>query len=158
MDKSFNRTGVLLFLFFPFFNPMAFKYIPSLTGVYDAIQVWKLIAIILVIIIYFLRGTFSVPVLLVLLFEILSVVTSLINGVYDNKVFTNLFLIVGISMLTELAIQNNKEKAIQILTGIMLLLATINCVLCIIRIKRCGNIISSRMWLYYHPFGKNRLV
>lgn len=44
---------------------MAFKYIPSLTGVYDAIQVWKLIAIILVIIIYFLRGTFSVPVLFV---------------------------------------------------------------------------------------------
>ncbi|MCD7790729.1 MAG: O-antigen ligase family protein [Bacteroides thetaiotaomicron] len=132
MDKYFSRTGFLVFLFLPFFNPMAFKYIPALTGVYDAIQVWKLIAIILVIIIYFLRGTFSVPVLLVLLFEIISVVTSLINGVYDNKVFTNFFLVIGISMLTELAIQNNKEKTIQILTDIMLLLATINCVLCIV--------------------------
>lgn len=131
MDKYFTKTGFLIFLYLPFFNPMAFKYIPALTVVYDAIQGWKLIAIILVIIIYFLRGTFSVPVLLVLLFETLSVVTSLINGIYDNKVFTNFLLIVGISMLTELAIKNNKEKTIQILTDIMLLLAAVNCVICI---------------------------
>ena len=131
MSKYFDRSWFLFLILFPFFNPNALKYIQGLTLLYDFIQVWKLMAIFIIIYFYLCKRRISSVVMFIIIFESLSVTTSLINGIYNSKVFTNALLAIGISMFTELAIRNNFEKFCLVSMYIFGILAIINWLLCI---------------------------
>lgn len=131
MTKCFNSPFCMFLLIFPFFNPTSLKYIPGLVMVYDVIQIWKLCAIVVIIIIYFSRRHISAPIALILCWVFIMIFTSLANNVHDSKIFTNALLFAGISMLTELAVKNDFYRFAKMQLIILLVLAAINFALCI---------------------------
>lgn len=107
MENMSKNSGIrpwLPFLIFPFFNPTGLKYIPGLNMLYDGIQTWKLCACIIIWIIYLKRNRVSKFWLLCFSFQGVLITTSLINGVYDSKIITNMLIATSLVMMTELCV------------------------------------------------------
>lgn len=105
MENVSKKSGIrpwLPFLIFPFFNPTGLKYISGLKILYDGIQTWKLCACIIIWIIYLRRNRVSKFWLLCLSFQVALIITSLINGVYDSKIITNMLIATSLVMMTEI--------------------------------------------------------
>lgn len=130
MSKYYNNKFFLFLLIFPFFNPMSFKYIPSLVALYDAVQVWKLVAILVIMVSYCMRKKFSPVVGIVCAYSLLSVIMSLANGVAESKIFTNALLYIGISMLTEIAVNVNFKQFFKVFFAITLFFCAVNVIMC----------------------------
>lgn len=104
MENVLKKRGIrqwLPFLIFPFFNPTGLKYIPGFKILYDGVQIWKLFACIMIWIIYFKRDRVSKFWLLCFSFQGILIITSLINGVYDSKIITNMLIATSLVMMTE---------------------------------------------------------
>lgn len=132
MKKLYSTFSFWFVILFPFFNPTSLKYIPTLNGVYDLIQVWKLLVIVFIIAIYIMGRRISLPIILICLLQIISITTSLLNGISDTKIYTNALLAIGFSIITEIAILNDFNKYIKTLFGILISIMSINCLLCLI--------------------------
>lgn len=126
MSKYFNNKFFLAFLIIPFFNPSSLQYIPNTLQLYNVVQLWKLIVILLIILAYLLRRRLSTIVGLIILFECYAIGISWINGIFDIKVITNALIAIAISMLTELAIKNNLELFLKTICSILIILVVIN--------------------------------
>lgn len=132
MSKYYNNKLFLFFIIFPFFNPTALKYIPALSGIYDIIQVWKLLSILVIIVSYFLRRKVSTVIGLIILFEVASMATSFANGVFYSKIITDALLYVGISMLTEIALYVNFKRFYKMFFANAFWFGVANFVLCLL--------------------------
>lgn len=132
MKKVYNKSKFWFFLLFPFFNPVALKYIPLFTDIYNIIQIWKLLSCVIIFSVYFSRRRISAPISLILLFYMISIVTSAMNGVFDSKVYTNALMGVSMAMAAELAVKTDFTKYIRTLFRILLFLVSINCFLSIV--------------------------
>lgn len=132
MSKYFKKKSFLFFLIFPYFNPLALKYIPKLNILYNVIQGWKLIAIICILIAYLLRGRISSVIGMIIILEVISILSSLFNGVYELKVFSNAVIAISMAMLTEIAIKINFKKFCDVYFQIIATLLIINFIFCII--------------------------
>lgn len=132
MKKIMTNGYWLFFLMFPFFNPNALRYIPELTLIYSLIQIWKLIACCIIIVLYLFRGKLSKIVLLILLWECISIGTSLLNGVSDSRPITNALMVVSLAMITELSVKYSVVKFYRLLLKIVSILVLINLVLCLL--------------------------
>lgn len=132
MKKIMTNGYWLFFLLFPFFNPNALRYIPGLTVIYSLIQIWKLIACCTIIALYLFRGKLSKIVLLILLWEFISIGTSLLNGVSDLRPVTNALMVISLAMMTELSVKYNVVKYYRILLKIISTLVLINLILCVL--------------------------
>lgn len=105
MENVSKKSGIrpwLPFLIFPFFNPTGLKYISGLKILYDGIQTWKLCACIIIWIIYLRRNRVSKFWFLCFSFQVALIITSLINGVYDSKIITNMLIATSLVMMTEI--------------------------------------------------------
>lgn len=122
----------LILLLLPFFNPTSLQYIPVTATLYSFIQVWKLISILIIIILYSLRRRFSAIICMIITFEILLMITSAVNGVVENRVFTNALLAIGISMLSERYIKKDACLYMKTLSDITYILIIINFIFCIL--------------------------
>ena len=132
MKKIMINGYWLFFLLFPFFNPNALRYIPELTIIYSLIQVWKLIACCIIIALYLFRGKLSKIVLLILLWECISIGTSLLNGVSDLRPITNALMVISLTMVTELSVKYGIVKYYRTLLKIISVLVIINLFLCLL--------------------------
>lgn len=132
MKRYFQSKLVLFFLIFPFFNPTSLQYIQGLKILYSAIQVWELFSICFIIFAYCLSRKFSSIIKIIILFESMLIIFSIINGVTNDKIFTNALLAIGISMLTELCIKENPYRFCKMLANITLALLIINFVICLL--------------------------
>lgn len=113
-------------LIFPFFNPTVLQYIPATALLYDAIQVWKLLSIIAVILMYILVMKYSKIIILVLLYCVIYLSTSFINGVVNQSLITDALLFLGFAVLTEMAIKYNFQTFAKVMFNITFVLAVIN--------------------------------
>lgn len=132
MKKIMTNGYWIFFLLFPFFNPNALRYIPGLTVVYSLIQIWKLVACCTIITLYLYRGKLSKIVLLIILWELISVGTSLLNGVSDLRPITNALMVVSLAMVTELSIKYSVVKFYRTLLKIISALVLANFILCLL--------------------------
>lgn len=121
------KNKFLLFLFiFPFFNPTALKFIAATEIIYDVIQIWKLVAILVIVFIYLLLAKHSKIVILVLGYCFIYLITSLINGIINQNLITDILLILGFTMLVDMAINCNFNAFAKMLFNITFALAIIN--------------------------------
>ena len=132
MKKIMTNGYWLFFLLFPFFNPNALRYIPELTVIYSLIQIWKLIACCIIIALYLFRGKLSKIVLLILLWECISIGTSLLNRVSDLRPITNALMVVSLAMVTELSVKYGMVKYYRTLLKIISVLVIINLFFCLL--------------------------
>ncbi|MGP8310864.1 O-antigen ligase family protein [Enterocloster aldenensis] len=132
MNKLLGKKWFWFLIIIPLFNPTAFKYIPFTIKIYDMIQAWKLFALIIICHIYLSKRKISSFVILIVLFELTSIITSAVNGIYDLKVYTNALIAIGVSMMAELAIRNGKKAFLSVLFIVLYCLSIINCCLAII--------------------------
>ena len=132
MRKYIENKLFLLFLILPFFNPTAFKFIPGLTILYQVVQYWKLLAILIIAFIYIFNFRCSKIIIAIIVFEALSLFSTLINGVSLIEPLQNALLAVGMSMLTEMAIKINFKNFRNIYFSISLVVVLINLIVCII--------------------------
>ena len=132
MRKYLNNKGFLFLLIIPFFNPTAFKYIPTLSKFYEVIQYWKLLDVLVIVLLYVYCCKFSKIITSIVFFEAVAIFTSIINGVYVQAPFTNALLAIGMSMLTEMAVKCNFEKFRKVYFTICFIAVLANFVLCLI--------------------------
>lgn len=131
LSRLYRNSFFLFGILFPFFNPMSIKYIPSLVPVYDVIQIWKLVATLIIIATYFFRRKVTPIIGMVVVLEAVSIFTSLLNGVFDSRVFTNALLILSMAMVTEIAIEIDFKRFFKVFFGLSFAFALANCLLCI---------------------------
>ena len=135
MDKTLkiNKTNLgLFFLLFPYFNPTGLKYIPALSSVYDAIQVWKLCACLYIWFLYFRKNRVSKFFIWIFSFQGLMIATTILNHAYDSKVITNMLIATSLVMITELCVHTCFDKYLNQLWKISALFVCINFILTII--------------------------
>ena len=132
MRKYLDNKLFLVLLILPFFNPTAFKFIPGLTALYQAVQYWKLLAILVIAFIYISNYRFSKIIRAIIVFEAVLLISSLINGVSLTEPFLNALLAIGISMLTEMAIKINFDKFRNTYFTLSLIAIVLNFILCLI--------------------------
>lgn len=121
-----KTNAVLFFLLFPYFNPMGLKYIPSLQGVYDGIQAWKLCSCIVIWFLYFSRAKVSKFWIECSAFQIALILTSLLNGISDSKIITNMLIASSLMMITEMCLHTCFKEFINQLWIINATLVCIN--------------------------------
>lgn len=120
-----NRL-VLYLLFLPFFIPYSFKFIPSLTSLYDAASFWKLGAVLIIFFLYFMRRQLSKSMLLLLGINGILLFSSLLHGLSDQSVYTDLLPALALPMLIELGLGADIRKMMDVLFRILAGLAIIN--------------------------------
>ena len=138
MENVSKKSGIrpwLPFLIFPFFNPTGLKYISGLKILYDGIQTWKLCACIIIWIIYLRRNRVSKVSkfwFLCFSFQVALIITSLINGVYDSKIITNMLMATSLVMMTEICVCSCFNEYINQLWRIDAALVFVNFLLAIV--------------------------
>lgn len=121
-----NKVLILLFLL-PFFNINSFKYIPSLTNLYDYIQWYKYIVIFVIIIIYLYSQKISKIVIFIIMYHFIIIFSSLINEDADVKyILIESAVVIAISMFTDLSLRYNINEYLYILFIIQYILLIFN--------------------------------
>lgn len=110
MSKYYNSKTFLWFIIIPLFFPYSFQYIPQTVTLYDAMQVWKLIVLLIIIFSYLLKMKFSRYVFFVIGYSAITFLASYQNNGLQTKVYTNILLAIGLTMLAELVKEEEKFR------------------------------------------------
>ena len=132
INKFFNKTSFLIFIIIPFLKPISLQYISNLQLIDKILDIWKIASIGIIFIVYFLNLKITKTLILIILFEISIILSSIINNVNLVKPINNFLTIVAFSMLVELIIRSDFKKFIKIILNIQIPLFFINLVLIII--------------------------
>lgn len=132
INKFFNKTSFLIFIIIPFLKPISLQYISNLQLIDKILDIWKIASIGIIFIVYFLNLKITKTLILIILFEMSIILSSIINNVNLVKPINNFLTIVAFSMLVELIIRSDFKKFIKIILNIQIPLFFINLVLIII--------------------------
>ena len=132
INKFFNKTSFLIFIIIPFLKPISLQYISNLQLIDKILDIWKIASIGIIFIVYFLNLKITKTLILIILFEMSIILSSIINNVNLVKPINNFLTIVAFSMLVELIIRSDLKKFIKIILNIQIPLFFINLVLIII--------------------------
>lgn len=132
INKYFNKTSFLIFLIVPFLKPMSLQYISKIQLIDKILDIWKIASIGVIFIVYFLNLKITKTIILIILFEMSIIFSSIINNVNLVKPVNNFITIVAFSMLVELIIRSDFNKFTKIILNLQIPLFFINLVLIII--------------------------
>lgn len=124
-DLVENRWAMYALLF-PFFVPYSLKFIPGLSQIYDLVNVFKLLAILLILFFYITRRRLSKVMLLIFSFQGLLVLSSFLNGLREFGDYSDLLPPLGLAMLVEMGMGTEKSKVLSSLFHILASLTVIN--------------------------------
>lgn len=122
MQKKF----FLYFLTLPFFIPYSMKFIPSLIKIYEITSFWKLGSVLIIFLFYSSRHRISKSMLLIFVINLIFFISSIINGLTQQSVYTDILPAFALPMLIELGIDVDIKKLLRVLCNILSLLTLIN--------------------------------
>ena len=130
MIKYIKSNYIMLFLLIPFFKPICFQYYSALQGVENLFVGWKILsaAVCFVFVVSYMWSYSRLPkmVVLVFLFEICIVVSTLINRGDLMRALIDMVSIVSYTALLILGIKYNGSGIVHLLSRLLGILLLVN--------------------------------
>lgn len=114
-----RHPAVLTFLLLPFFIPYSIRFIPTFTRAYDMVNVWKLVAVLIIAFLFAIRRRITVVTLFIIGVNVVIWGSSFLHGLRGSNNYTDLLPAVGLPMLAEMAISVDRRGFVRVLSRIL---------------------------------------
>jgi len=121
--KSFLNTFFLIFILIPFFKPDVLTSFSRVNYIFTA---WLVASFCIIFILYIKKGKLTPLVLLYLAYFLVLLISTLNNNGNMLKLISNTCIDLGMIMLIEMNLKNNKIKIFKILSRIFYILVVLN--------------------------------
>lgn len=123
--KILKSNLVLAFLLMPFFKPSSLELIaPGFDALFDS---WRVMSFTVILLLYFLSGKASKIIISVSAYEVMLLISTIVNDGDYWRLAVNCGTVIGFCMLTELCIkQNSSKKYFSVVFEIYFVLILIN--------------------------------
>lgn len=124
--KTLLNSWVIYLIMFPFVKPAVFDILPNLSAVSDAINTWEMFVCVIILVTYLQNRRISKFLIGITIYELILLMTTVINGVLNLEFIHMAIERIGFCMLLEICLKSNVKMCVRRLVNVLSVLYLIN--------------------------------